>query len=119
MLLIFGLKYCPKNMLKSILISTLILICFALRTTRAIDGKGWSYHLWLDPHQKYSLKWNVNTEEESITFLCEVQTRGWVGFGLSPNSGMKDSDVIIAWVDDKDGIAHFHVSLFISNGYNK
>ena len=104
-------------MLKSILISILILNYFALRTTRAIDGKGWNYHLWLDPHQKFSLKWNVNTEEESIIFLCEVQTRGWVGFGLSPNGGMKDSDIIIAWVNDNDGIAHFHVSLFILDIY--
>ncbi|CAG2116969.1 unnamed protein product, partial [Medioppia subpectinata] len=63
----------------------------------------WTYHLWLDPEELYSVKWNINARNESVEFLCEVRTRGWLGFGLSPNGGMKSSDLVIAWVDDRTG----------------
>ena len=28
-----------------------------------------------------------------------AKTLGWVGFGISPNGGMKGSDMVIGWVD--------------------
>jgi hypothetical protein len=37
----------------------------------------------------------------------QVATTGWVGFGLSPNGQMPDSDVVIGWVTD-DGQTVFH-----------
>ena len=30
----------------------------------------------------------------------EVDTLGWVGLGFSPNGGMVDSDIMMAWVID-------------------
>ncbi|XP_054152477.1 DBH-like monooxygenase protein 2 homolog [Oppia nitens] len=68
----------------------------------------WTHNIWLDPYEKYSLKWTVNADNQSIDFLCEVRTTGWIGLGLSPNGGMKSSDIIIAWIDDNTGITHFH-----------
>ena len=87
----------------------IIFICFLLKIISATESTVWEYHTVLDPHQKFSVKWNINADETSITFLCEVQTRGWIGFGLSPNGGMKNSDLIIAWVNDNDGVTHFKV----------
>ena len=46
----------------------------------------------------YELYWNFNNDAETISFVVRVQTSGWVGFGLSPNGQMPDSDVVIGWV---------------------
>ena len=56
----------------------------------------------------YMLHWNFSTAERTITFAVNVSTTGWVGFGISPNGGMVNSDVVIGWV--KSGRAYFHVS---------
>ena len=56
---------------------------------------------------KYRFLWNI--EDDNITVEVQVQTKGWVGFGLSPNGDMKGSDVVIGWV--QDGKHVFHVSL--------
>ena len=57
----------------------------------------------------YELYWNFDNDAENISFAVRVQTTGWVGFGLSPNGQMPDSDVVIGWVTD-DGETVFHVS---------
>ena len=57
----------------------------------------------------YTLHWNFSVAEETITFAVNVATNGWVGFGISPNGGMVNSDVVVGWVND-DGEAFFHVS---------
>ena len=70
----------------------------------------WEHHIVLKSDGKYHLKWNSDEDQHKITFLVEVETRGWVGFGLSPNGGMTGSDVVIGWVDG-GGKGHLHVSL--------
>ena len=57
----------------------------------------------------YTLHWNFDLEQQTIAFAVNVSTTGWVGFGLSPNGQMPQSDVVIGWVDD-DGNTQFHVS---------
>ena len=57
----------------------------------------------------YTLHWNFDLEEQTIAFAVNVSTTGWVGFGLSPNGQMPQSDVVIGWVDN-DGNTQFHVS---------
>ena len=57
----------------------------------------------------YILHWNFDLEQQAIAFAVNVSTTGWVGFGLSPNGQMPQSDVVIGWVDD-DGNTQFHVS---------
>ncbi|XP_056009441.1 uncharacterized protein LOC125680065 [Ostrea edulis] len=57
----------------------------------------------IDPDGKYVLFWNVN--KTHIVFEMHVETKGYIGFGLSPNGKMYPSDVIVGWV--KDGVAHF------------
>ena len=56
----------------------------------------------------YVLHWNFSTVERTITFAVNVSTMGWVGFGISSNGGMVNSDVVIGWV--QSGRAYFHVS---------
>lgn len=46
---------------------------------------------------KYVLYWNYT--DTDVIFKCVVKTTGWVGFGLSPNGGMYNSDLILAWFD--------------------
>ncbi len=82
-----------------------ILIVSILPLLRATE---WTHSSWLDHHKKYHLKWKPDDKSETITFLVEVQTKGWVRFGISPNGGMKNSDIVIGWVTD-DGKTYFHV----------
>ena len=57
----------------------------------------------------YELYWTFDNAAETVSFAVRVQTTGWVGFGLSPNGQMPNSDVVIGWVDN--GEIYFTVSL--------
>ena len=56
----------------------------------------------------YRLYWNYTDTE----FIGEIhcKTKGWVGFGFSPNGGMDKSDVVIGWISS-EGTVHFTVIL--------
>ena len=56
----------------------------------------------------YTLHWNFDLKQQTIGFAVNASTTGWVGFGLSPNGQMPQSDVVIGWVDN-DGNTQFHV----------
>ena len=62
--------------------------------------------------QYYKLYWSFNKQNGTISFAVRASSAGWVGFGLSPNGQMPNSDVVIGWVDN-NGVAHFHVRVFI------
>ena len=57
-----------------------------------------------DLSKDVNLKWNFTTED--IYFKLVVNTNGWVGFGLSPNGDMANSDTILAWTNP-DGTIQF------------
>ena len=69
----------------------------------------YSYHKSLDPSGRYMLYWSFNLSTEVVRFAVDVETEGWIGFGLSPNGKMPGSDVVMGWVDDRTGGAHFSV----------
>ena len=54
---------------------------------------------------QYRLYWNYTQSD----FIGEVhcRTNGWVGFGLSPNGNMDQSDVFVGWISK--GVANFTV----------
>jgi hypothetical protein len=54
----------------------------------------------------YELYWTFDNAAENISFAVRVQATGWVGFGISPNGQMPNSDVVIGWVDN--GQTFFH-----------
>ena len=70
--------------------------------------QNYNYHAVLDDEGKYDLYWDFDLEQETIIFAVRVQTTGWVGFGLSPNGQMPQSDVVIGWVDGDQ--SYFNVS---------
>lgn len=79
----------------------------------SVFGENWDHQLVLDPLRNYHLSWRINDAEQHITFQVDVKTKGWIGFGLSPNGGMAGSDIVIGWV--KDGKTFFTVSEFSLN----
>ena len=41
----------------------------------------------------------ARTECDEVVFRTCAKSNGWVGFGISPNTGkMLDSDVVVGWV---------------------
>ncbi|XP_077992068.1 DBH-like monooxygenase protein 1 homolog [Glandiceps talaboti] len=58
---------------------------------------------FLDDLSKYQLYWKF--DDNKITFEVHVETLGYVGFGISPNGGMANADIVIGWV--KDGEVYF------------
>ncbi|XP_072355246.1 DBH-like monooxygenase protein 1 homolog isoform X2 [Scyliorhinus torazame] len=55
-----------------------------------------SQHVELDENGKYHLRWKH--DNTTITFEVEVETRGYVGLGLSPTGSMAQSDMVIGGV---------------------
>lgn len=76
---------------------------------RLLDSE-YSFKLVLrdDDTGTYTLHWQFDLKAETIAFAVNVSTTGWVGFGLSPNGGMVNSDIVIGWV--KDDQVYFSVS---------
>ena len=56
----------------------------------------------------YELYWDVDEPSGNLSLAVRVNTTGWVGFGVSPNGGMPNSDVVMGWVED-DGTVVFQV----------
>ncbi|XP_067141872.1 DBH-like monooxygenase protein 1 [Centruroides vittatus] len=67
-----------------------------------VRGQEWVRQLVLDPYNKYRVGWWIT--DGIIGFQVEVATRGWIGFGISRNGQMADSDVVIGWVNDGNAI---------------
>ena len=85
----------------SVWISNLFLL-FSLSTANLT--KKYQHFATLDELGSYKLYWSVDRKDESISFAVEVQTTGWVGFGISSGNGkMKGSDLVIGWVKDCKG----------------
>lgn len=54
----------------------------------------------LDYNGKYSVEWEVDLETEIIVFTLDVETTGFVGFGISMNPSMEGADIVIGGVRD-------------------
>ncbi|CAG0896875.1 unnamed protein product [Darwinula stevensoni] len=86
-------------------------IRFALSLWLFIGGislpsvNAWEREAILDPEGKVHLAWTPDLDAKVIEFEYTVQTLGWIGLGFSPTGGMRDSDVITAWI--KDGQVFF------------
>lgn len=65
------------------------------------------HHEVLDRNNRFHLHWKIDKLKEKISFKIEVETRGYVALGFSPNGGMPGSDVAFGWV--KNGKAHLQV----------
>ncbi|XP_075059190.1 DBH-like monooxygenase protein 1 [Mixophyes fleayi] len=73
-------------------------------STAAMNLDLQTYHsAVLDGQGKYKMNWLH--KENTITFLLQVETLGYVGFGFSPNGAMAFSDIVIGGV--KQGKPYF------------
>lgn len=63
----------------------------------------------LDVNGKYLVDWDVDFEKEMIVFTLDVETTGFVGFGISMNPNMEGADIVIGGVSDDDGQTYFAV----------
>lgn len=63
----------------------------------------WAHSERLDQNGDVILRW-VNTDS-SITFRLEAKTRGYVGLGFNSARNMRGADLVVAWVDDRNGNA--------------
>ena len=61
-------------------------------------GSNFIHTVYMDYEKKYNLSWNF--DEKEIVFETVVNTTGYVGFGLSPDGTMEDSDIVIGEVND-------------------
>lgn len=58
-------------------------------------------HVLVDPDQ-YVLMWNYT--DTDIIFKIVVKHIGWIGFGLSPNGEMDNSDIIVAYLNSNGSV---------------
>jgi len=71
--------------------------------TGQIDLSAYERNEWLDMDMKYRLFWTANETSGDVKFAALVNTTGWIGLGISPNGGMQNSDMMMTWLQDKDG----------------
>ncbi|CAL8068438.1 unnamed protein product [Orchesella dallaii] len=63
-----------------------------------VDDNPYRHQETLDPNGKYNLEWVVDWARERVLFNVTVETKGWVGFGLSRRGKMAGADIIIGGV---------------------
>ena len=87
----------------------LFLFCVTAFVTANLRNE-YDHAAYLDPEENYKLYWSLKDADKSIHFAVEVNTTGWVGFGISAglSGSMKGADIVIGWVDSK-GKGHLQV----------
>lgn len=84
------------------MLSVLALFSIFLGSSLAQDADLlFSYDNYLElnaANPQYDLYWTV--DGDTISFAVRVETNGWIGFGISPDGRMLDSDVIQGFVGD-------------------
>lgn len=77
--------------------SLLPLLCMFFVATQGAEASEptMPFMEYLDQNHLVCLKWGFDQLQGNITFKLTVNTTGWVGFGFSPNGGMKGSDIVM------------------------
>jgi len=60
----------------------------------------------LRPANDYRLYWTIHEETEMVEIGLQVETTGWVGFGISNDGMMPGADMIIGWIPDDAIFTH-------------
>ena len=76
------------------------LLCSSLAQDPNLSARYRSFFL-LNQSPLYELYWTVNGTR--VFCAVRVETTGWVGFGISPDGSMLDSDAVMGFVDDTTG----------------
>uniref|UniRef100_A0A665TQH7 Monooxygenase, DBH-like 1, like n=1 Tax=Echeneis naucrates TaxID=173247 RepID=A0A665TQH7_ECHNA len=74
-----------------------LFLCLFLARKKGVGASDPSmpFMVYLDRDHLVCLKWSFNNLQDNIVFKLVVNTTGWVGFGMSPNGGMKGSDIVV------------------------
>ena len=91
----------------------LLLLVITQSSAQSIVDLSSTYQFNASLHERYTLYWSFNNDAQTIRFAVRVRTTGWVGFGISPNGQMPQSDVVIGWVDN--GRSYFDVNSICNN----
>lgn len=92
------------------LILGIAFLCAALRLVSCVQTFENKYPYSTYIEDGYKVHWNFDLKKQTIDFAVNVSANGWIGFGISPNGKMLDSDIVIGWVN-QDGSSQFHVSI--------
>ncbi|CAH2250161.1 DBH-like monooxygenase 1 [Pelobates cultripes] len=76
----------------------LLLFLLLVAAAHSLDGKSFGHSAVLDGEGKYQVHWSH--QGDTITFLLQVETLGYVGFGFSPNGAMASSDIVLGGVEN-------------------
>lgn len=87
------------------LLSTVLLLTVSLARSQQ-QQHDYQHMATLDARGRYVMRWSF--DETSITVEVSAQTRGYVGFGFSPNGAMASSDLIFGGL--ADGKPYLNVS---------
>ncbi|XP_077997834.1 DBH-like monooxygenase protein 1 [Glandiceps talaboti] len=90
----------------------LVLVSMLTVNGASIPTDDYSHNAYLDEFEKFQLYWKF--DDKTITFEVHAETLGYVGFGISPNGGMTNADIVIGWV--KDGEVFFKDRFATKNG---
>ncbi|KAF4092099.1 hypothetical protein AMELA_G00017020 [Ameiurus melas] len=85
----------------SALLRTVLLFTVSLARSQQPD---FQHAAALDAHGRYVMRWR--SDDTSIEVELEAQTRGYVGFGLSPNGAMASADIIFGGIADGKPYLH-------------
>ena len=88
----------------------LLLLTLTVHLALSVQDLRSTYQFNARLHEDYTLYWSFDNDAQNISFAVRVRTTGWIGFGLSPNGQMPQSDVVIGWVDGSGG-THFDVRI--------
>ena len=90
-----------------------IVLLFALAfwaSTSALLSREYKFSVSLNDDDTYRLHWTIDNSKGTINVGIETKTTGWIGFGLSPDGKMPNSDIVTGWVKDEKGFLQVHVT---------
>ena len=71
----------------------------------------------LDNNKNFNFTWELNENQDQITFEVTVRTLGFIGFGIAPKASMMEADLIIGGVYD-DGTTYFQVFILFFQSWS-
>ena len=83
----------------------LILVLFFIIVFKDIKAHFIQYSKKISSDDTYLLSWGIDEDAGLIRIQLDVKTVGWVGFGLSPNGLMANSDIYMGYIQN-DGKAN-------------
>lgn len=101
----------PFNFTMKQAITALVLLVASVQLVAGMQNLDLKYPFFDYLDDTFKLYWDFDMKQQKVDFAVNVSTTGWIGFGISPNGKMLQSDIVVGWVNS-DGTAQFHVSRF-------